>query len=157
MNSIVYVGMDVHASNFTLSCYTLTNDECFATVQMEPEVKNILKYLKKVHRNLGVPCEFLCGYEAGALGFSLYRQLQKHGIHCTVLAPSTMPSFHRNEIKTDRRDAMKIARCLAFGAFRPVHVPTKEDAAVKDFISIYLYVLVEMCKKMHIICAILSV
>ena len=134
MNSIVYVGMDVHASNYTLSCYTLTSDECFATVQMEPDVKNILTYLKKVQRNLGTPCEFRCGYEAGALGFSLYYQLQKHGIPCTILAPSTMPTFHRNEIKTDRRDAMKIARCLAFGAFRPVHIPTKEDAAVKDFI-----------------------
>ena len=83
MNSIVYVGMDVHASNYTLSCYTLTNDECFATVQMEPEVKNILTYLKKVQRNLGGPCEFLCGYEAGALGFSLYPPAPKarHSLH----------------------------------------------------------------------------
>lgn len=40
MNSIVYVGMDVHASNYTLSCYTLTNDECFATVQMEPNQRS---------------------------------------------------------------------------------------------------------------------
>jgi len=48
MKSIVYVGMDVHSSNYTLSCYMVGNDKCFATVQMEPDYKEILKYLDKV-------------------------------------------------------------------------------------------------------------
>lgn len=134
MNSIVYVGMDVHASSYTLSCYSTAHDTCFATVQIQPQVKDILTYLKKVQHNLGEPCQFRCGYEAGSLGFSLYHQLTKHGIHCTVLAPSTMPLYARSEVKTDRRDAMKIARCLAYHTYRAVHIPTKEDALVKDFI-----------------------
>ena len=72
MKSIIYVGMDVHSTNYTLSCYSLENDTNFATVQVEPDYKNILKYLEKVQQNYGQPCEFLCGYEAGCLGFTLY-------------------------------------------------------------------------------------
>ena len=113
MKSIVYVGMDVHSSNYTLSCYMVENDKCFATVQMEPDYKEILKYLNKVQENIGGPCEFHCGYEAGCLGYTLYHQLVEHGVDCTILAPSTMPTYKKNEIKTDKRDAMKIARCLA--------------------------------------------
>ena len=109
MKSIVYVGMDVHSSNYTLSCYMVDNDKCFATVQVEPDYKEILKYLDKVQKNVGEPCEFHCGYEAGCLGYSLYHQLVDHGIDCTILASSPMPMYKRNEIKTDKRDAHKLA------------------------------------------------
>ena len=85
MKSIVYVGMDVHSSNYTLSCYMVENDRCFATVQVEPDYKEILKYLDNVQKNVGEPCEFHCGYEAGCLGYSLYHQLMDHGVDCTIL------------------------------------------------------------------------
>ena len=113
MNSIVYVGMDVHTTNYTLSCYTIENNQDFATVKMEPDYRNVLKYLEKVQENYGDSCEFRCGYEAGCLGFTLYHQLTEHNVKCVILAPSTMPS-KKGEIKTDKRDAMKIARCLAY-------------------------------------------
>ena len=61
---------------------------------------------------------FHCGYEAGCLGYTLYHQLVEHGVDCTILASSTMPTYKKNEIKTDKRDAMKIARCLAFNTYR---------------------------------------
>ena len=76
-NSIIYVGMDVHTSNYTLTCFSLDKDDCFATVQVAPDVKNILKYLKRVEENLGYECHFICGYEAGCLGYSLYNQLKE--------------------------------------------------------------------------------
>ena len=110
------------------------NDKCFATVQMEPDYKEILKYLNKVQENIGGPCKFHCGYEAGCLGYTLYHQLVEHGVDCTILAPSTMPTYKKNEIKTDKRDAMKIARCLAFNTYRAVYIPTKEDSSVKEYI-----------------------
>ena len=134
MKSIIYVGMDVHSSNYTLSCYMVENDKCFATVQVEPDYKEILNYLKNVQKNVGEPCEFHCVYEAGCLGYSLYHHLAGHGIDCTILAPSTMPTYRKSEIKTDKRDAMKIARCLAFNTYRAVHIPTKEDSEVKEYI-----------------------
>ena len=134
MNSIIYVGMDVHTTNFTLSCYTVENDQSFATVQVEPDYKNILKYLKKIQKNYEKPCEFLCGYEAGCLGYTLYEDLKSHNIPCVILAPTSMPVYKKTEIKTDKRDAVKIAKCLAYNTYSAVHIPTKEDLAVKEYI-----------------------
>lgn len=134
MNSIIYVGMDVHTTNYTLSCYTIENEKNFATVQMEPDYKNILKYLEKIQKNYGSPCEFVCGYEAGCLGFTLYEQLKRHNIPCVILAPTSMPVYRKTEIKTDKRDAMKIAQCLAYNTYSAVHIPTKQDADVKEYI-----------------------
>ena len=134
MKSIVYVGMDVHSSNYTLSCYMVENDRCFATVQIAPDYREVLKYLAKVQENIGEPCEFHCGYEAGCLGYTLYHQLADHDVDCTILAPTTMPIYKKNEIKTDKRDAMKIARCLAFNTYHAVYIPTKEDSDTKEYI-----------------------
>lgn len=125
--------MDVHTTNFTLSCYTIENDMSFATVQVEPDYKNILEYLKKVQKNYDNPCKFICGYEAGCLGFTLYEDLKRNGISCVILAPTSLPS-KRNEIKTDKRDAEKIAKCLAYNNYSAVHVPTKEDLEIKEYI-----------------------
>ena len=134
MKSIIYVGMDVHSTNYTLSCYTVENDMSFATTQVEPDYKNIVKYLEKIQENYGGPCEFLCGYEAGCLGFTLYEQLKHHNIPCVILAPTSMPVYRKTEIKTDKRDAMKIARCLAYNTYSAVHIPAKEDSDVKEYI-----------------------
>lgn len=133
MKSILYVGMDVHTVNYTLCCYSIEKDDVFAVVQMEPDYRNIIKYLEQVRKNFG-DCDFLCGYEAGGLGYTLYHQLTDHGIDCVILAPSTMPKTNKREIKTDKRDARKIARCLAFRTYSPVYIPTDEDNAVREYI-----------------------
>ena len=117
-NSIIYVGMDVHTTNYTLVCYSLEKDDCFAPIQVAPNYKNILKYLKKIKENVGNDCEFICGYEAGCLGYSLYNQLKENDIECVIMAPTSLPT-KRNEIKTDRRDAEKLAKCLAFKTYQP--------------------------------------
>jgi transposase len=126
--------MDVHKSSYTLCCYSIEKDEIFAVVQMEPELKNVLKYLERVTQNHGKDCNFLCGYEAGSLGYTLYHQLASHGINCVILAPSTMPRTNNQRIKTDKRDAGNIAKCLAYRTYSPVHIPTEEDNAVKEYI-----------------------
>lgn len=117
--------MDVHTTNFTLSCYTVENDQSFAIVQVEPDYKNILKYLKKIQKNYEKPCEFLCGYEAGCLGYTLYEDLKSNNIPCVILAPTSMPVYKKSEIKTDKRDAVKIAKCLAYNTYSAVHIPRR--------------------------------
>ena len=139
MKSILYVGMDVHTTGHTLCCYRIPStvvekDEVFATVQIPPELKSILKYVASVKQNYGNDCEVLCGYEAGCLGYSLYNQLTEHGINCVILAPSTMPVTYKQRIKTDKRDAGNIARCLAYRTYSAVYIPTEEDNAVKEYI-----------------------
>ena len=134
MKSIIYVGMDVHTTNFTLCCYRFGKDEVFAVTQTEPDYKHILSYLDRVKRNYGEEYQFLCGYEAGCLGYTLYHQLTTHGVGCVILAPSTMPQVRGTIIKTDKRDAQNIARCLAFGSFSAVYIPSDEDNSVKEYI-----------------------
>ena len=136
MKSILYVGMDVHTTNYTLSCYSIETDSDFAVVEMEPDYRNIITYLDRVKQNYGQDCQFQCGYEAGSLGYSLYHQLTNQGIECVILAPSTMPVNKRGVIKTDKRDAKKIGRCLAYHQYRAVHVPTQEDNAIKEYIRL---------------------
>lgn len=134
MSSIIYVGMDVHKANFTLCCYHSETDQVFAVVKMEPDYKNILKYLNQIKKNNEKDCRFLCGYEAGSLGYTLYHQLRDHDVDCVILAPSTMPKTRKQSIKTDKRDAQNIAKCLAYNTYSTVYVPGTEDNAVKEYI-----------------------
>ena len=134
MTSITYIGMDVHTTNFTLCCYSFEDDKVYATVQVKPEYTEILKYINRVRKQRGEDTRFVCGYEAGCLGYSLYHKLTDHGVECVILAPSTMAEAPGNKIKTDKRDAEKIARCLAYHQYKPVYVPDEEDDAVKEYI-----------------------
>ena len=93
MKRIVYIGMDVHSTNFTFCSLEPKlggEDKVFGCMQSEADVKNVLKYIEGLKKELGDDVEFLCGYEAGCLGFSLYHQLKKQGVECVILAPSTM-------------------------------------------------------------------
>lgn len=134
MTSITYIGMDVHTTNFTLCCYSFEDDKVYATVQVKPEYTQILKYINRIRKQRGEDTRFVCGYEAGCLGYSLYHQLTEHGVECVILAPSTMAETPGKRIKTDKRDAEKIARCLAYHQYRPVYIPDEEDDAVKEYI-----------------------
>ena len=135
MTSIIYVGLDVHTSNFTACCYSVSDDRAFAVVQMKPDYREILEYLNRINSQHGGKCKFVCGYEAGCLGYSLYHQLTRKDVDCVILAPSTMPITPGKKIKTDKRDAEKIARCLAYHSYSPVYIPDEEDNAVKEYIS----------------------
>jgi transposase len=134
MNSIIYVGMDVHKESYTLCCYSIDEDKAFYQQKVDPDYRLVLKYMENVRRRRADEVEFVCGYEAGCLGYTLYHQLQGHGIDCTILAPTTMAITNRNRVKTDKKDAANIARCLAFRTYSPVHVPTPEDESVKEYI-----------------------
>jgi len=133
-NSIVYVGMDVHKKSYTLCCYTFSDDEVRYKQKVQADYKMILKYIESVRKNYPEDTTFLCGYEAGCLGYSLYRELTEHGVDCKILAPSTMAITNNRRVKTDKRDAANIARCLALKTYSEVYVPTEEDNAIKDFI-----------------------
>lgn len=134
MNSILYVGMDVHKENYTLCCYSFDRDKVEYRQTVPSDYRLILKYLEQVRRKYPEEVEFICGYEAGCLGYSLYHQLTDHGVKCIILAPTTMGITNTNRIKTDRKDAANIARCLAFHTYSAVYVPDGEDNAVKKYL-----------------------
>ncbi len=74
----------------------------------------------------------VCGYEAGPLGYGLQRRLIGRGLECVVVAPSLIPVKPGDRIKTDRRDARKLAALLRGGLLTEVHAPTPEQEAVRD-------------------------
>ena len=134
MNSIYYVGMDIHQENYTLCCYSFDKDELEYKQTVAPDYKMVLKYLERIRGRSEEGIEFVCGYEAGCLGYTLYHQLTSHGVKCVILAPTTMAITNTSRIKTDKRDAGNIARCLAFRTYSEVFVPTHEDNEVKEYI-----------------------
>lgn len=134
MNSILYVGMDVYKENYTLFCYSFDRDKVEYRQTVPSDYRLILKYLEQVHGKYLEEVEFICGYEAGCLGYSLYHQLTDHGVKCIILAPTTMGITNTNRVKTDRKDAANIARCLAFHTYSAVYVPDGEDNAVKEYL-----------------------
>lgn len=133
MTSITYVGMDVHTTNYTLCAYTMEGQKAFAQTTINPDINELIKYLKNLEKQTGKDVEFVCGYEAGCLGYTLYHQLKSHNYECVILAPTTMPKAVKT-IKTDKRDAKKIAQCLAYGTYSPVYVSDDEDNAIKEYI-----------------------
>ena len=134
MNRILYVGMDVHKESYTLCSYSFDEDDLKYRQTIAPDYRMVLKYLEKIRNRYTEELEFVCGYEAGPLGYTLYKQLTEHGVKCVILAPTTMGITSSNRVKTDKRDAGNIARCLAFHTYNKVHVPTAEDEAVKEYI-----------------------
>ena len=133
--STIYVGMDVHKETFSLCCYTNEKEKAEYPQKVNAHYSKVINYIEAMRFHYGDDALFVCGYEAGCLGFTLYHELTAHNIKCVILAPTTMskPSG-KKKIKTDKRDAALIARCLAHHDYSPVHIPTKQDEQVKEYI-----------------------
>ena len=81
----LFVGMDVHKETFSLCCYDLQQDRIFHAQKMEADYKKVLNYLNAVRKAIGDDVQFVCGHEAGCLGFTLYHQLTRYGVNCIIL------------------------------------------------------------------------
>lgn len=89
--------------------------------------------LDKLIRRLQTKTSHLVfAYEAGPCGYTLHRYLTGQGLDCTVVAPSLIPKKPGDRVKTDRRDAVELARLLRSGDLTSVYVPSVEDEAVRD-------------------------
>lgn len=131
----IYVGMDVHKESFTLCAFTIEEDKGKYHQKTDPDIKRVLKYLDFLRSIYGDDTKFVCGYEAGCLGYTLYHQLPSHYVECKILAPTTMlEQRSRKRIKTDKRDAEIIARCLAQHNYSPVNIPTEKDEQTKEYL-----------------------
>ena len=133
--STVYIGMDVHKETFSLCCYTNEKEQAEYPQKVNGHYSKVINYIEAMRFHYGDDATFICGYEAGCLGFTLYHQLMDHNIKCIVMAPTTLlrPSG-RKRIKTDKRDAAHLARCLAHHDYCPVHISTDKDEQIKEYI-----------------------
>lgn len=136
MDSIVYVGMDVHKDTYSVCFYDPKDDRYLYESKMKASSRNVIKYLKKVREQLQeqkVDIMFLCGYEAGPTGFGLYRDLQKAGIPCVVMAPTSLQRAPGSKVKNDRVDAKLLAKGLFTKSYSQVHVSSRNEEAIKEF------------------------
>ena len=134
-HTTVYIGMDVHKESFTLASFVLGDEEAKHVQTIPSDYILVVKYINRLRKVYGEGTEFICGYEAGCLGYTLYHQLKDCKLECVILAPTTMMEEKgKKRVKTDKRDAKKIAKCLAYHTYSPVHIPTDEDEQVKEYI-----------------------
>jgi Transposase len=121
----VTVGLDVHASSVRIAA--IRGDRLLEERTLpydEVAVERALRRWPAVR----------CCYEAGPTGFGLYRHLSERGIDCEVVAPGLVPQRPGDRVKTDRRDARKLARLLAGGLLEPIYVPSPELEAARDLV-----------------------
>lgn len=97
-------------------------------------VENTPEKVRHLMHHLGPAESLLVCYEAGPTGYGLYRQLTKMGITCVVVAPTLIPQRAGDRVKTDRRDAVRLAELLRAGELTPVWVPGVEDEALRDLV-----------------------
>src|SRR3954453_4181404 len=121
----VTVGLDVHARSIRLAA--VRADELLEERTLPYDEEAVERLLR---RWPGVRC---C-YEAGPTGFGLYWHLVDPGMDCAVVAPGLVPQRPGDRVKTDTRDARKLARLLAGGLLEPIHVPTADLEAVRDLV-----------------------
>jgi transposase len=123
-----FVGLDVHAESITVAVADGGRDPAHVL----GSVPNELSSLTKVLRRLGPPTAVVCCYEAGPTGFGLARQLRAAGWYCSVIAPSLVPKTPGCRVKTNRRDAVKLAHFLRSGDLTEVFVPDEATEAIRD-------------------------
>jgi transposase len=85
-----------------------------------------------VRRLQSKTADLVFAYEAGPCGYVLQRYLTGMGFACQVVAPSLIPKKPGDKVKTDRRDAVELARLLRNGDLTSVYVPTIDDEAIRD-------------------------
>jgi transposase len=129
MSKILFVGLDVHADTIAVAVAEPGGEvRSLGTIPNRPES------VRKMVGKLGPVAKLKCCYEAGPTGYVLYWQLTQLGVACEVIAPSLVPVKSGDRVKTDRRDAEKLARCYRAGELTAVWVPDAAHEALRDLV-----------------------
>ena len=129
-DSTRFVGLDVHAKTIAIA----VAEEGRGEARFLSTTTNDLTRLLRVLDRLGPREGLHCAYEAGPTGYGLQRELAKLGIRCDVIAPSKMPKAPGDRVKTDRRDALRLAHYLRSGDLVAIHIPDEACEAMRDLL-----------------------
>ena len=131
-NSITFIGLDTHKEFFEVAFIEDNRDAKPVNLGRingtKPALQQLVRQFESKHT--GSTLHFV--YEAGPCGYWIYRFLTSLGHCCYVVAPSLIPKKAGERIKTDKRDALKLALLLRSGDMQPIYVPVPEDEAMRD-------------------------
>jgi transposase len=124
-----FVGLDVHAETIAVAVAEGRNQaRSLGTIANRPEA------VRRLLGKLGKLSDLRVCYEAGPTGYALYWQLTRLGVQCEVIAPSLVPMKSGDRIKTDRRDAERLASSYRAGELTAVWVPNAQHEALRDLV-----------------------
>jgi len=123
------VGMDVHKKNLTVAILPPGKARPVEVVTIENRGKAIARLATRLTTRRAV---FV--YEAGPCGYEVQRQLHRLGCRAVVIAPALTPIRPGDRVKTNRRDAEKLARLYRAGELTEIRVPTREEEAARDLV-----------------------
>lgn len=126
-----YIGLDVHKETIAVAVAEPGRGDPTYRGEIANTPTQVEKLIVKLSKAYGGGVLLFC-YEAGPCGYGLYRQLITSGHDCKVVAPSKIPTMAGERIKTDRRDALKLARLLRGGDLTAVWVPDREQERMRD-------------------------
>lgn len=129
MNNVRFVGLDVHAETIAVAVAEMNGE-----VRSLGIIPNRAESVRRLIGKLGRPANLRVCYEAGPTGYVLYWQLSELGVACEVVAPTLVPVKAGDRVKTDRRDAAKLAKCYRAGDLTPVWVPDRAHEALRDLV-----------------------
>jgi transposase len=128
--STLFIGMDVHKDSISVA-YVAQEHGAEVTYlgaigTRQCDIDQLIRKMQSKAKHL------VFVYEAGPCGYWLYRYLTKKDYDCWVVAPSLIPKKAGDRVKTDRRDAVQLARLARSGDLTPVYVPKVDDEAIRD-------------------------
>jgi transposase len=129
MSNVRFIGLDVHAETIAAAVA-----EPHGEIRSLGVIPNRPESVHRLLRRLGPARELRVCYEAGPTGYVLYWHLTRLGVKCEVVAPTLVPVKPGDRVKTDRRDAVKLARSYRAGDLTPVWVPDAAHEALRDLV-----------------------
>ncbi len=129
MKKVRFIGLDVHADTIAAAVAEPSGE-----VRSMGVIPNRPESIRKLVKKLGPSEQLRVCYEAGPTGYVIYWQLTGLGVHCEVVAPTLVPVKAGDRVKTDRRDATKLARSYRAGDLTPVWVPDAAHEALRDLV-----------------------
>lgn len=129
MKTMRFVGLDVHAATIAVAVAEPEGEvRSLGTIPNDPDA------VRRLMKRLGPTDQLRACYEAGPCGYTLYWQLARLGVACQVVAPTLVPVKRGDRVKTDRRDAERLARSFRSGDLTAVWVPDTAHEALRDLV-----------------------